>query len=530
MDEENNDDKDDKKEDNSGKFTVMPDEFFSFKYQQSRVRKEQQMMAEKEQVDKKKRKQEEKMKRIAEREKMQKEREEEQKRMKETKEQERQKKEAEKKKLEEQKRAIKELQERKLKQEQEEKKRILELRKKSIEEKKDDEKASRNRIKVELERINKLKQETDYSKLNEEELKEFNKNIEEQRKEALKEMKEQEIMTRQEQKKIEREAKEEERIKKKEAEEALRSNNLQLKGAHKKLDLSFIQDLEQRLGPKQTKTKRVFVICSMILCLILLVFTINKLFKDLGYFINEETDNNQVIVSNTLPISTNYGYEADYGMTIPENNNNNNNEVVSQEVKQTNSEEFFKFFFAKDRFNMGSDQDNDYLTDKEEPYYGTKIDNRDTDEDLYPDGEEVSNLYNPIGHTPDKILDNDNIRIFSNNNNIEFYYPNGFTVSEDPEKKIIDILPSDTSDEYFEISLLNNNSINFLDFIKQDLGTNDINLLKLNIPNEAYIDSIGKSVYINFNNNVMRIKYINNSSEYNYSATFAMLIRSLELK
>ncbi|MBP8689137.1 hypothetical protein KBH77_02175, partial [Patescibacteria group bacterium] len=78
--------------------------------------------------------------------------------------------------------------------------------------------------------------------------------------------------------------------------------------------------------------------------------------------------------------------------------------------------------------------------------------------------------------------------------------------------------------------LLNNNGINFLDFIKQDLGTNDINLLKLNIPNEAYIDSIGKSVYINFNNNAMRIKYINNSSEYNYSATFAMLIRSLELK
>jgi len=42
----------------------MPDEFFSFKYQQSRVRKEQQMMAEKEQVDKKKRKQEEKMPRM----------------------------------------------------------------------------------------------------------------------------------------------------------------------------------------------------------------------------------------------------------------------------------------------------------------------------------------------------------------------------------------------------------------------------------------------------------------------------------
>lgn len=574
MDNENKDldtDNEEKNENssNSDRFNVMPDEFFSFKYQQSRVRKEQQIRREKEEIDKRKRKQEEKIKRILEKEKIQKEKEEEKKIEMETREQERKKKEEERMIIEQrkqkereareaEKKRVREEREKIAKQKQDEARRILELRKRAIEEKKNYEKINKDQLKDEFERINQLKKEIDYTKLSKDELAEFNRRIEKEKKEALKKMKEQERLNKIEQKRILKEAKEEEKKKRKEAQELAKNSPIKIPNAeiHKKIDLSFIENIEERLKPKQTIGKKIFVTLFMIFAVVA-SFVISKLtFKDFGslkeeLFSNKNKDN----TTANLPIAkVDYGYgdvtdtnlKISYGYGETENNSQNINipinevgytygygdikteDIIKQEeiTQQTDNKEFFRLFFSKNRFNMGEDGDNDYLTDKEEEYYNTNKNTNDSDGDLYIDGEEVSNLYDPNGFTPSKIINSSNVKIFYNNK-ISFYYPSQFKIEEKESGSLIVVIPGNGSEEYFEINIFNSDSNNFLDFIKQDLKNEDMNLLKLDIFNEAYIDSIGKNVYVKFNDDIIKIKYVNSLSVYNYSATFSMLIRSL---
>ena len=561
------------KNNKSGRFNVMPDEFFSFKYQQSRVRKEQQMRMEKEEIDRKKQRQEEKIKRILEREKIQKEKDENRKRMQEIKEQENKKKQeeamilAQKKQEEKEKRAeairkIREEQERVAKQKQDEARRILELRKKAIGEKRDYEKTNKEELKSEVDRINQLKESTDYTKLSKAELAEFNKKIEREKKEALEKMKEQQKLNKIEQIRIIKEAKEEEKRKRKEAQDALRIKN-RAPGEEvvkKKLDLSFIKDLERRLSPKQTTVKKIILIIFILLmfsCSFLLLKSTFGDFKSLknvvvAIFSKEKKINKNYSYGYTYGNEIkgsygSYGYGEDdikninisygdgiipNGVNINESNygyaNNTSNENVNA-VQETDNKEFFRLFFSKNKFNIGVDSDNDFLTDQEEAYYDTSTIIADVDGDLYSDGEEVSNLYDPNKVAPSKIIDSGLVSVFDNNF-ISFYYPKNFKYRESNYGEMITIMPDLNSREYFEISSLKNSG-NFLDFIKKDLDSDDINLLKIKIPNESYIDSMGKSVYIKFNDtDIIKIKYINDLAAYNYSATFSMLIRSLMLK
>lgn len=76
------------------------------------------------------------------------------------------------------------------------------------------------------------------------------------------------------------------------------------------------------------------------------------------------------------------------------------------------------------------DFDRDLLTDAEEEIFGTDPASWDTEKDGYYDGQEVFNLYNPIGMAPVRLIDSGTVLEYANPVfGYSLYYPKGWTVA-----------------------------------------------------------------------------------------------------
>ena len=100
------------------------------------------------------------------------------------------------------------------------------------------------------------------------------------------------------------------------------------------------------------------------------------------------------------------------------------------------------------------DFDRDMLTDAEEEAFGTDPAVWDTEKDGYYDGQEVFNLYNPLGMAPVRLIDSGAILEYSNSIfNYRFYYPKGWTVAAvDAEGRQIVI--TSANGDYIEVRAL----------------------------------------------------------------------------
>lgn len=100
------------------------------------------------------------------------------------------------------------------------------------------------------------------------------------------------------------------------------------------------------------------------------------------------------------------------------------------------------------------DFDRDSLTDAEEEAFGTDPAAWDTEKDGYYDGQEVFNLYNPLGMAPVRLIDSGAILEYSNSIfNYRFYYPKGWTVAAvDAEGRQIVITAA--NGDYIEVRAL----------------------------------------------------------------------------
>lgn len=77
-----------------------------------------------------------------------------------------------------------------------------------------------------------------------------------------------------------------------------------------------------------------------------------------------------------------------------------------------------------------ADFDKDVLTDAEEEVFGTDPSVWDTEQDGYYDGQEVFNLYNPIGMAPVRLVDSGTILEYTNPVfNYTLYYPKNWAVA-----------------------------------------------------------------------------------------------------
>ncbi|HRH23959.1 MAG TPA: hypothetical protein PK295_05030 [Candidatus Magasanikbacteria bacterium] len=103
--------------------------------------------------------------------------------------------------------------------------------------------------------------------------------------------------------------------------------------------------------------------------------------------------------------------------------------------------------------NLGTtaDTDLDQLTDIEEVLYGIDSGTWDSDQDGYFDGQEVSNLFNPRGLAPMKLIDSGLVREYINDfSGYRLYYPLQWNQGGvDPEEK--HMLFSAISGEYIEV-------------------------------------------------------------------------------
>lgn len=97
------------------------------------------------------------------------------------------------------------------------------------------------------------------------------------------------------------------------------------------------------------------------------------------------------------------------------------------------------------------DLDFDELTDAEELLYGTDPGIWDTDEDGYYDGQEVLNLYNPLGFAPVRIIDSAVVQEYINPVwQYRLYYPNGWTVGS-VDAAAREVLLSTLSGDYIAV-------------------------------------------------------------------------------
>ncbi len=94
-----------------------------------------------------------------------------------------------------------------------------------------------------------------------------------------------------------------------------------------------------------------------------------------------------------------------------------------------------RIVFPRTTFSVSVDIDSDDLTDQEEEVFGTDSGAWDSDDDGYYDGQELSNLYNPGGFAPLRLIDSGLVREYINPAfQYRLYYPLGWDVSSvDPQ-------------------------------------------------------------------------------------------------
>ncbi|MDD2807953.1 MAG: hypothetical protein PHW95_05560 [Patescibacteria group bacterium] len=181
------------------------------------------------------------------------------------------------------------------------------------------------------------------------------------------------------------------------------------------------------------------------------------------------------------------------------------------------------------------DMDSDKVSDAAEEVFGTDPGNADTDKDGYPDGHEISYLYDPNGFAPKKLIDSGLVKDYSNSIfSYKMYYPKDWVLGEvDTAKQ--DVLFSTLSGESIEISIF--------DFA---LGETFNDWLAKNLPSEKLSDlspfvSVFKVnglirkdglVYYFYDQNRVYVLYYNSADAktVNYRIVLTMMAESFRLQ
>lgn len=119
------------------------------------------------------------------------------------------------------------------------------------------------------------------------------------------------------------------------------------------------------------------------------------------------------------------------------------------------------------------DVDEDGLTDLEEETFQTDAGSPDTDDDGYLDGTEVSNLYNPSGFAPVRIVNSGLVTTYVNPTwDYALYYPATWqNAAVDPQDN--QVLFSDITGDYIEVYVAQkqNNDESFVDWFARDASS-----------------------------------------------------------
>ncbi len=461
-------------------FDIMPDEFFNSKYQQSRVKKEQQMQKEKEFIEKKKKEKVEKLSKLSELEKQRKEKDDLKKERERIRQDEKRKRQEEidlvNKKREQQEEELKQQQEEEKKRRDdiqnrkiEKERKIRELNQKAKKERKLLKKEQEEMLKKELERRSEILKAQNSGTDEVVKNKEIEKALNIERAGILKKIKLEQKLNIKEQNRIRKEMKEEEKQKfEKERKEALAQEKLKIGKSHKMfLNLDFIFDNRlDKVNNKETKKRRIITYISFSVGFVVLLFV---LFQTRVINFDKKQNNIEVAVTNKQPTlgnlpNTNKNNET---TTEPSNNNaipSNFDSVLNYNYKYKYSR-FFDFF----NFKVKDGVADNYLSTEEKKLYGTTDGVLDSDDDGHVDGEEVMNLYDPAKKTDGQSLDlrltDSGKVVYYKFGNIGFYYPSEFVKPFNLQESVI-VTPDVASKEYISFTILKNNqNVSFSNFL-----------------------------------------------------------------
>lgn len=524
-------------------FDIMPDEFFNAQYQQSRVRKEQQMQREKDLIDKKKKEKEEKLKKLSELEKQRKEKDEFKKERFIIKEKERLKKQEEENLINEKRKHEQDLinQEKdRIKKEKEEiikkkldrEKRIRELNQKGREERRSLQKDQREILRQELEKREAILKSQNKDLSDEDINKEVERSLSKDRVEILKKIKLEQNLNLKEQKRIEKEFREEEKKALEESKrKALEDARKSLKNRNPlSLVLSKIDSVIKKDDNKKNK-KIIFIVfySCLAICFVLFISIQTKIIDLSRKTPIKVVDNTPIVIGNNLNTPSEVKVFPNKSSIVSDSGN-----AVEYSYKYDFSK-FFDFF----KYSINDDSIGNYLSSSEKSLYKTDSTVLDSDSDGHIDGEEIMNLYDPSVKNNGESLDLrliDSAKIVSYvDNKISVYYPSEFYQTSTDDDSFI-ISPILNSNEYFKLEFIKNElGISLVDYLKQqDQSSTDfysISSLLNTMRSDFIFNNLGNMAYLDLGNDtILKVSYILPSlDKSNYAATFLMILKSINI-
>lgn len=189
--------------------------------------------------------------------------------------------------------------------------------------------------------------------------------------------------------------------------------------------------------------------------------------------------------------------------------------------------------FPSTLLSDSADDDKDGLSNIAEDDFKTDPANSDTDKDKYTDGQEIVNLYNPVGVEPMKLLESGLINTYTNPNfGYQLYYPKNWAVGNvDLEYK--DVLFSTLSGENIEVKVLDlDGNQNFYDWFGQNAVNeklSDYVNFKSIFNLDGWVRNDGLVYAFPKNNKIFLIIYhTTDSSVVNYKIVIQMMAKSFQ--
>ncbi|MEK7508623.1 MAG: thrombospondin type 3 repeat-containing protein [Patescibacteria group bacterium] len=184
-------------------------------------------------------------------------------------------------------------------------------------------------------------------------------------------------------------------------------------------------------------------------------------------------------------------------------------------------------------YTTSLDSDNDGLTDEEEKLFGADLQKPDTDEDGYPDNTELTNLYNPLGFKPEKLIDSGLVKNYFNpTRQYSVYYPAKW-VAQALDTNNDEVMFSSDTGEFAEVTLTDNpQKLPIKDwYLSQSPGARveDLTSIKTKEGVDGVFSPDGLTAYIPFGETIYVINYnIGLKTEINFLSAFKMMVNSFK--
>jgi len=190
--------------------------------------------------------------------------------------------------------------------------------------------------------------------------------------------------------------------------------------------------------------------------------------------------------------------------------------------------------FPFQNYTKSEDTDNDELTNTEEAIYGTTADKPDTDEDGFPDGLEVINLYNPLGFKPVRLIDSGKIKSYFNPTYTYSILNPLVWVARSLDTNNEQVIFSSDSGEFVEIIVEDNplklSVTNWYLGQSPGVSASDLKTITTKDNLAGILSPDGLAAYFPFEDRIFIIYYnIGLKTEVNFLSTFKMMLNSFKV-